>query len=132
MPVEKGNKVKIEYKAMFENGDVFDSSKDFEFEVGSGNVIKGVDEAIVGMERGDEKNLTIQPDKAYGPHQEKYVIEIPKGQIKGDVKVGMVIKSSTGLVGKVIEVGEDTIKVDFNHPLSGKTLKFWIKVVDYQ
>ncbi len=132
MPVEKGNKIKIEYKAMFENGDIFDSSKDFEFEVGSGNVIKGVDNAVVGMERGEEKTLIIKPEEAYGQHQEKYVIEIPKGQIKGDIKEGMVIKSSTGLIGKVIKIDSDTIKVDFNHPLSGKTLKFWIKIVDYQ
>ncbi len=132
MPIEKGNKVKIEYKAMFDNDEVFDSSDDFEFEVGSGKVIKGVDEAVIGMEKNEEKSITISPDKAYGAPQSKYIIQISKNQISGDIKKGMVLKSSNGLVGKVIEVGDDTVKVDFNHPLAGKTLKFWIKIKDYQ
>ncbi len=130
MAIKKGDKVKVEYKAMFENGEVFDSSDNFEFEVGSGTVIKGVDEAVIGMEKGEEKEIVVNPEKGYGMPEKKYIIKIPRDQIQGDVKVGMVLKSSNGLVGKVVDVG-DEITVDFNHPLAGKTLKFWIKIVDY-
>jgi len=72
MTVKKGDKVKIDYTGTFEDGTVFDSSKKLgkplEFEVGSGTIIKGLDEAIVGMYKGQEKEIVIQPEAAYGNH----------------------------------------------------------------
>jgi len=132
MAIENGNKVKIEYKAMFEDGKVFDSSNNFEFEVGKGTVIKGVNDAVIGMEKGEEKNITLKPNDAYGMPEKKYIIKIPKESIKSDdIKVGMIMKSQNGLMGKIIDIDENFITVDFNHPLAGKTLNFWIKIVDF-
>ncbi len=132
MTIENGNKVKIEYKAMFEDGKVFDSSDNFEFEVGKGMVIKGVDNAVIGMEKGEEKNLVLNPENAYGMPQEKYIIKIPRANVQSnEIKVGMYMKSQNGLTGKIVAVDDQNVTVDFNHPLAGKTLKFWIKVVDF-
>ena len=80
MAIENGNKVKIEYKAMFEDGKVFDSSNNFEFEVGKGTVIKGVNDAVIGMEKGEEKNITLKPNDAYGMPEKKYIIKIPNNK----------------------------------------------------
>src|SRR3989344_1239990 len=67
--VKEGDKVKVDYTGTFENGTVFDTSegrRPLEFTVGSGQVVKGFDEAVIGMEKGEEKEITLQPSEAYG------------------------------------------------------------------
>ena len=76
MKVEKGKKVKIEYEGKLDDGTVFDSSKKhgqpLEFEAGSGKVIKGFDNAVMGMEKGEEKEVKIKPDEAYGEKKDEF------------------------------------------------------------
>ncbi|MBU4501948.1 MAG: FKBP-type peptidyl-prolyl cis-trans isomerase [Nanoarchaeota archaeon] len=82
MPVKKGDKVKVEYEGKLEDGTVFDSSekhgKPLEFEVGSGQLIKGLDEAMIGMEKGEEKEIKIESDKAYGQPNPEMVKKVQK------------------------------------------------------
>ncbi len=140
MPVKKGDKVKIEYTGTFDDGTVFDSSekhgKPLEFEAGAGHVIKGFDAAVLGMEKGQEKEIKIQPKEAYGDRNPNLIKKIPKSQLPQgkEVKKGMMLMLSTPdgkqMPATIAEVTDDSISIDLNHPLAGKNLNFKIKVVD--
>ncbi|MBI2581621.1 FKBP-type peptidyl-prolyl cis-trans isomerase, partial [Candidatus Woesearchaeota archaeon] len=99
--VKKGNKVKVDYKGTFDDGTVFDASEKhgqpLEFEVGSGQVIKGFDEAVMGMKKGEEKNITLPPVEAYGEVKAELRKKVPRQQLPQDQepKVGMIL--SVGL-----------------------------------
>ena len=141
MPVEKGNKVKVEYTGTFEDGTVFDASekhgKPLEFEVGAGQVIKGFDEAVVGMEKGEEKEITLQPAEAYGDVNPEMQKEIPRENLPKDQepKEGMMLAlglpNGQQMPAKIVKVDDKNVTIDLNHPLAGKVLKFKIKVVDF-
>ena len=137
--VEVGDTVKVEYRGGFENGEVFDSSEShgasLEFVAGMGRMIKGFDEAVVGMRLDQEKTVTLQPSEAYGFFDEKKIVEIPKENVGvgwDEIKEGTPISSPEAGNGIVIEKKENSLTVDFNHPLAGKTLVFWIKVVEIE
>lgn len=139
MVIKQGDKVKVDYTGTFEDGTVFDSSEKhgqpLEFEVGAKQVIKGFDDALVGMDVTEEKEVTIRPEDAYGDLNPALVQEVPKEQIpiKEEIQVGMVLGVTlpTGeqIPAKVAEVTDATIKLDLNHPLAGKTLNFKFKVI---
>ena len=130
--VKKGDKVKVKYTGYLEDGSTFDSNEDKDallFEVGAGQVIKGFDDAVVGMKVGEKKSVTIKPEEAYGERHEEMVIKIPKTQFQGEeVKEGMMVSSSNGMQATVVAVNDNDVTLDFNFPLAGKTLKFDIKV----
>ena len=139
MAVKKGDKIKVEYTGTLEDGTVFDSSEKhgqpLEFEVGAGQIIKGFDEAVIGMETGEEKEITLQPAEAYGDINPQMVQKVPRDKLPPDQdpKAGMMLmmKLQTGqqLPVKIIEVTDTEVTIDINHPLAGKVLKFKIKVV---
>jgi len=140
MKIEKGNKIKVEYEGKLENGQVFDASKNhgkpLEFEVGTGSVIKGFDAAVIGMEKGEEKEVTIKPFDAYGPVRPDLVKEFPRERLpkerepKVGMTLGMALPSGQHMSAKIIEVKDKTVKLDMNHPLAGKTLMFNLKIVE--
>ncbi len=143
MPIKKGNKVKVDYTGKLKDGTVFDSSQHgshshpLEFEVGAGQVIEGFDEAVMGMEKGEEKEVTIAPEQAYGEKDPSLQREVPKNKMpKGiDVKPGMILgmnlPDGQQMQATVSAVTDSTVTIDMNHPLAGKTLIFLLKVVDY-
>lgn len=143
MPIQKGNKVKVDYEGRFESGEVFDSSKHgdhshpLEFEVGSGQVIKGFDDAVIGMEKGEEKEFKIAPKEAYGEPDQRLIQKVPKSMLPPgqQPKEGMmlILQGPNGgqIPARIKEVESDTITLDLNHPLAGKTLIFKIKVIDF-
>ena len=84
MPIKNGDKIKVDYTGTLENGDVFDTSEGkqpLEFTVGEGKIIKGFDEAVIGMEKDEEKEVTIPPEKAYGMPNPDLVKKLPKDQL---------------------------------------------------
>jgi FKBP-type peptidyl-prolyl cis-trans isomerase 2 len=138
MKVEKGKKVKVEYTGKFTDGEVFDSSEGrepLEFVAGAGKVIKGFDDAVVGMDINEEKEFTIKPDEAYGQWNEHMVLEIPRDKLPAEPQpeegMTLLMQNAAGqkMPGKIVEVKEDVVKIDMNHPLAGKELVFNIKVV---
>ena len=139
MKVTKGNIVKIDYTGKLEDGTVFDSSKNhdkpLEFEVGSGHIIEGFDKAMIGMIKGDEKEITLKPAEAYGEMNPDLLKKIPKEQFPKDAQltVGMMLEmnSPDGMKIPVIvsEVGDKEITIDLNHPMAGKTLTFNVKLL---
>lgn len=141
MGVKKGDKVKVEYTGTLEDGSVFDSSekhgKPLEFVAGGGQVIKGFDDAIMGMEKGQEKEITIKPEEAYGDNNPQLVKKVPRGQLPpGEIKPGtmlaMKLPNGMEVPVRVAEVSDESVTLDLNHPLAGKTLKFKLKVIEIE
>ncbi len=136
--VKKGSKVKVHYEGKLEDGTMFDSSKGrepLEFEAGSGMVIKGFDNAVIGMKKGEEKEFKINSKDAYGDRRDDLFREVPKEKLGDiDAKKGMVLQMQTpegqALPVMVSEVKDKSVMIDFNHPLAGKDLVFNIKVED--
>ena len=132
--VKKGSKVKVEYEGSLGDGTVFDTTKNhqtpFEFEAGSGKLIKGFDEAILGMKEGEQKDIILQPGDAYGHYNPELVKELPKEcfSTDQDLKVGMVLmmKLENGhkVPIRITAITDTTVTVDLNPPLAGKTLNF--------
>lgn len=136
MTVKKGNFVKVHYTGTLEDGSTFDSSKDreaLEIIAGDGMLIKGFDDALIGMAVGEEKNITIPSEEAYGEYREDMVRPVPKKEF-GDMELseGMTIgiRAPTGQVFPVtvVKFDDENVTIDGNHPLAGKTLHFNIKV----
>ena len=138
MTIKTGDKVKIEYTGTLEDGTIFDSSIEhgnpLEFEVGSGQVIKGFDDAILGMKEGEEKQFSIAPADAYGDHDPTLVQKVPREIFPPDAELvpGLLFEAGlpTGekVPATITEVQGGIISVDLNHPLAGKKLNFKIKV----
>jgi peptidylprolyl isomerase len=136
---QNGDKVKVHYNGKLRNGETFDSSNGrdpLEFTVGSGQVIKGFEEGVKGMQIGDKKTLEISVNDAYGEKQEEMLIEFPKDQFPPDMKpeIGMQLMMSNGQGQSfpvlVAEVKEDSVVLDANHPLAGQDLIFDIELVE--
>lgn len=138
MAVKGGDKVKVEYTGKLDDGSIFDSSENhgrpLEFEVGSGHVIKGFDDAILGMNVGDEKECRILPADAYGNHDPTLVQKVSREIFPQDAELvpGLVFEAGlpTGqkVPAMISAVDDGTVTVDLNHPLAGKTLNFKIKL----
>ena len=132
--VGKGDNIAVDYTGTLEDGNVFDSSigrAPLEFEVGAGEMIKGFDDAVIGMKLNEEKNITIRPEEAYGPYDVDAVIEVAIASIPEGTKAGDTLYAA-GRPVKVLEMRNETAILDTNHPLAGKTLIFQIKVVSIQ
>ncbi len=138
--IKKGDKVKIEYTGTFEDGTVFDSSEKhgapLEFEASSGHIIKGLDDAMIGMKKDEEKDIKIEPGDAYGDYNPQQIKRLPKEMFPKDKKIeaGMLLAlqapDGSQLPVRVIEVNEKEVVLDLNHPLAGKKLNFKVKVVE--
>ena len=140
MIVEKGNKVKVDYTGTFDDGVVFDASEKhgqpLEFEVGTGQVIKGFDDAVLGMKKGEEKKIVISAAEAYGEVRRELHKKVPRAQLPQDQepKVGMILAvglpNGQQFPARIVEVTKEDVTIDLNHPLAGKTLHFKIKVAE--
>lgn len=134
-----GDTVKVHYTGKLDDGTVFDSSRErepLEFTLDEGQIIPGFEEAVAGMEQGEETTVEIPPEKAYGPHQEDAVMEFPLEQLPDEMEpeVGMQLQlqgqNGQAFPARVVEVGDDTVTLDANHPLAGETLTFEIELVE--
>jgi len=149
MKVEAGDSVKFHYIGRFENGEVFDTSYEdvakendifveereygpLEVTIGAGEIIPGLDEAMIGMEVGEKKTVTVPPEKAYGMPNPELVAKVPVSeftQVGLEPVEGMYVMTDSG-IAKIVKVAEDGVELDFNHPLAGKTLVFEVEVVE--
>lgn len=119
-------------------GDVIDSSRErgpMSYLHGAGNIVPGLEKAMKGRSGGDQFQVDVVPEEAYGPHQQQLVQKIPKSAFNkaGDPKPGMQFQASGPQGPMLITVtavdGED-VTIDGNHPLAGQTLHFDIEVTD--
>lgn len=134
-----GDKVRVHYTGKLEDETVFDSSEGrdpIEFTLGSGEVIPGFEQAVVGMEPGDEKTATIPAVEAYGERREDLVVALERSSMPEEFEpepgqeLQMRDRSGNSFVVRVVEVGDEEVTVDANHPLAGETLNFEIELVE--
>ena len=143
-----GDTVSVDYIGKLINGKLFDTSIKEEaqkanfplrpsyaplsFTVGAGQMIPGFDAAVVGMKIGEEKTVSLTPDKAYGEKRADAIISVPLDKIgnSSGLKVGSMLYSQSGATGKVTALNTTTATVDFNHELAGETLVFTIRMVN--
>ena len=137
--VKKGDTVKVHYHGKLNDGSTFDSSEGrepLEFEVGSGMVIPGFDSCVTGMTVGEKKTITIPADEAYGPKHDEMIMDFPRDRFPADMapEVGMQLNMSNGSGQNfpvvIIEVKDDAVLLDANHPLAGEDLTFDLELVD--
>jgi peptidylprolyl isomerase len=134
-----GDKVRVNYTGRSEDGQVFESSVGmvpFTFTIGSGEVIKGFEDAIVGMQPGDRKKITVEPEDGFGLYDEDLVLEVPKSGLPSDLQLQIGIdfemEDDEGniLPAVVIEILDDSILIDANAPLAGKRVIYEIELID--
>ncbi|WP_029916268.1 FKBP-type peptidyl-prolyl cis-trans isomerase [Pelobacter seleniigenes] len=137
--VAAGNKIKVHYTGTLDNGEVFDSSREaepLEFEVGAGQVIPGFDQAVVGMQVGESKQVRIPEDEAYGPYNDNMVFDADPSQFEEGLspQVGQQFQTQmqdgTPLLLTVKSIEDGKIMLDANHPMAGKALTFDLEVVE--
>jgi len=136
--VKSGDTVQIHYTGTLEDGSVFDSSQDrdpLEFKVGSGMIIPGLDVALPGMAVGDKKSVNVPCDDAYGPVNPALRQEVPRDGIPENIPldIGTTLQMQTpdgqAMPVVVVNVTEEQVLLDANHPLAGKDLVFDIELV---
>lgn len=143
MKIDKNTVVTVTYTLKVDGELVEQTSKEnpLTFLAGVGMMIPGFENQLAGKEPGDQYDITVQPEEGYGDTDPEAIIDLPKdifkvdGQLQEDMLVvGNIIplqdQNGHPLQGVVLEVGEDTVKMDLNHRLSGKTLHFTGEVLE--
>jgi FKBP-type peptidyl-prolyl cis-trans isomerase 2 len=134
-----GDRVKIHFTGKMQDDKVVETSKErgpLEFKIGEGNVISGLEQGIIGMQVGDKKTLTISPQEAFGVPRQELMVELNKDEIPEGIKLAvgihLDIQASDGQTFKVkvVDVKEDTVTLDANHPLAGVTLIFDVELIE--
>ena len=134
-----GDTVTVHYTGRLIDGTVFETSvgsEPLELTLGQGQVIPGFEQAVIGMQVGESKTVTIPVDQAYGPRRDDMILEISRDELPDDLEpvVGMQLRMNQGDGGIIIvtitEVSETMIKIDANHPLTGQDLVFDIELVE--
>ncbi len=137
--VKSGDKIKVHYHGKLTSGETFDSStgrEPLEFEVGSGMVIKGFDDGVTGMTVGEKKTVNIPFDEAYGQRNPDMIIEIPKDRFPEDMEIelgislGMSDENGQQFQVTIVEIKDDVVMLDANHPLAGQDLIFDLELVE--
>jgi peptidylprolyl isomerase len=135
--VQQGDLVRVHYVGRLEDDSVFDSSEGrepLEFEAGAGDVIPGFEEGVLGMRPGETRRIVVPPQEGYGPWRPDLLTQVERA-MAGDNPVvpGMVVQVRTPddevMEATITEVADDTLTLDFNHPLAGKVLTFEVTVV---
>ena len=137
--VEDGNSISVHYKGTLDDGQEFDSSynrgEPVTFQVGSGVMIPGFNNGVIGMKVGETKKVEIQPKDAYGEHNPEGVQEVTKENFPNDFdfETGRIIQGTVQngqpFVATILEEKNETVTLDFNHPMAGKNLNFEIELV---
>jgi FKBP-type peptidyl-prolyl cis-trans isomerase SlpA len=135
--INEKSSVKVNYTGKLEDGTIFDSSlnegrEPLSVTLGQGALIPGFENGLIGMSVGDKKTIEIAPEEAYGPINEESVLKIEKTKVPENVEVGMLLQTfGPGGVSvvKVLEINEEDVLIDANHPLAGKKLIFDLELV---
>lgn len=138
MQIEKNRVVTLNYTLRDEQGAVIDSSTGrapLSYLHGKGNIIPGLEEALAGKAAGDKLDVTVAPERAYGPRDERLVQIVPRarfGEVAG-LQPGMQVRASSPQGPRmvtVVRIDRDFVTVDGNHPLAGRTLHFSVEVAE--
>jgi FKBP-type peptidyl-prolyl cis-trans isomerase SlyD len=134
--IEKNRVVTLNYTLRDEQGTVIDSSSDrgpLAYLHGKANIIPGLEEALEGKSEGDTLDVTVGPERGYGPRDERLVQIVPRTKFNEveRLSVGMQVRvhgPQGARIVRVVRVDRDFVTVDGNHPLAGRTLHFSVEV----
>lgn len=139
MTIEDGKFVTIEYVGTLEDGTVFDSTEKggepLEFQIGAGQIIPGFENAVREMDLDEEKDIVIPAKEAYGEPRDDLIHDFPKSDVPDTDKVTVgqqvVVTTDQGMpfTARILEITDEIVKIDLNHPLAGKTLNFKLKLI---
>ena len=138
--VSLNSTVTVNYTGRLEDGSVFDSSlnegrEPLKATLGQGQLIPGFEAGLMDMSEGEKKTVEIESADAYGEPREEMINEVPKANVPEGVQAGEMLQGMgpQGPINvKILEINEETIKIDGNHPLAGKKLIFDLEVVSVQ
>ncbi|MFA9614389.1 MAG: peptidylprolyl isomerase [Deltaproteobacteria bacterium] len=140
-----GDTVRVHYEGQLSDGTIFDSSLErepIEFILGQDTVIPGFEQAVIGMEVGESKDVSIPPEEGFGEYSEDLVVNIEKTILPPDInpELGMQLEVSseeeeeeeeeTPRVFTIADIAEDSITLDGNHPLAGAEIAFKIELLE--
>jgi FKBP-type peptidyl-prolyl cis-trans isomerase SlpA len=135
--VNEQSNVVVNYVGKLEDGTIFDSSlvegrTPLEAQLGQGQLIPGFESGLVGMQVGDKKTVEIESDQAYGGRNEELVVEIEKTKVPENVEIGMMLQTFGPMgpsIVKVLEIKDEVVVIDANHPLAGQKLIFDLELM---
>jgi FKBP-type peptidyl-prolyl cis-trans isomerase SlyD len=138
--VSAGSEVGIEYTLKLDETNVFDTNVGAEpliYLQGSHQIVPGLEKALEGMKVGESKKVTVQPEEGYGTVRTEAFLEIEKEKVPQEARqVGAQVQGRAGngqvVRARVTEIKDETVILDFNHPLAGKTLYFEVKILSIQ
>jgi peptidylprolyl isomerase len=134
-----GDTVKVHFEGSLEDGSIFGSTMDeepFEFTIGQKHMLPGFENAVIGMQKGDTKTITLPPEEAYGLHKEELVHVMNRSGFPKEInlEIGKTLRVRTQdgkyIVVTIKDFTEDSIVLDENEPLAGETLTFNIELID--
>ncbi|MGD8963283.1 MAG: peptidylprolyl isomerase [Desulfobacterales bacterium] len=134
-----GDLVSVHYTGKLKTGEVFDSSKDrdpLEFTLGNKELLTGFEDGVMGMKPGESKSVMLEPEDAFGDRREDLLLKLPKKEFPQNItpSIGLQLTLSNASGNKmtvvITEVGEKSVTLDGNHPLSGQTVVFDIKLLE--
>ena len=140
MTIAEGSKVSIEYTLKLEGDEIVDSNVGEEALVyvqGGNHIVPGLEKELEGLNVGDEKEVTVSPEEGYGPLNESAYVKVNKAEIPEDAQVVGAQLQAENPQGEMVypivtEVVEDSVTLDFNHPLAGKELNFSVKILNIE
>lgn len=134
--IQNGTIVNVHYTGRFPDGTVFDSSQDrgtLRFKVGDGQVIPGFERAVIGKNIGDQIEVQIEAENAYGQVQPDLIVNIDRERLPEQLEIGQQLEANfqngQSTVVTVVEITNEYATLDANHPLAGRDLVFEIEVV---
>lgn len=138
--VAVGDQIRVNYVGRFADGSIFDSSQGrepLEFTVGANQVIAGFDQAVVGLKPGESCHVVVAPEDGYGAHVPEMVAEVDRKLIPDHEQLALgsmlevSLENGQSLEVKVVELSEQAVVLDGNHPLAGKELHFEITMLEF-
>ena len=135
--VQNGDTITVNYTGRLEDGSIFDSSlmegrEPLTSTLGQGQLIPGFENGIIDMVIGETKTIEIEPENAYGQRFEHLITEVSKNQVPDTIQVGETLQGNTPngpIIVKVVDVNDETVTLDANHPLAGQKLIFDLELV---
>ncbi|NNU14970.1 peptidylprolyl isomerase [Parvularcula sp. ZS-1/3] len=136
---KSGDTIRINYTGGFPDGTTFDSSEGrepLELQLGSGQIIPGLDQALHGMEVGEKKQVSIAPAQGYGERDETRMIQVPRAQLPQDIptepgtQLAMQGPDGQPVPVMIAAADEENVTLDANHPLAGRDLVFDVEIVE--
>ncbi len=134
-----GDRVKVHYTGSFEDGDIFDSSMNgqpLEFTIGEGKIISGFENGVIGMSIGEKKTLKLEPKDAYGEYNEDLSFQVDLEEFPVDEmpelgsELEFVGPEGESIIMSVVDIDDNKVSLDANHPLAGQELTFEIELVE--